>query len=289
MRKTQLNSTQLNSTHKHKYCQNLTSEIAKNNKLGFTLIELSIVFVIIGLIVGGTLVGQDLYHSAELRSTVTQYEQITTAMNTFRVKYNCLAGDCASATDFFPSASIPNYCITPTLVKRAATYNGDGNGIIKFSNNYGYDESTAVWQHLADAGLIAGQYSGGYIAGYCGYGMKPGINVPAAKMAYSGTSVPAGYAVAPNGLTNPLFFSFNPSTGTAYFPAPFDSYLSGTANVLMLSSSVSNGWSFYGLAAIDAKNIDKKIDDGKPLTGRMVGLNYQYAYCISNGEYTPRQ
>ena len=46
---------------------------------GFTLIELAIVLVIIGLIVGGVLVGQDLIKAAEIRASVTQIEQYNTA------------------------------------------------------------------------------------------------------------------------------------------------------------------------------------------------------------------
>jgi prepilin-type N-terminal cleavage/methylation domain-containing protein len=60
---------------------------------GFTLIELSIVLVIIGLIVGGVLVGQDLIKAAEIRATISQYEKYNAAMNTFRTKYNGMPGD----------------------------------------------------------------------------------------------------------------------------------------------------------------------------------------------------
>ncbi len=56
------------------------------SQLGFTLIELSIVLVIIGLIVGGVLVGQDLIKAAETRATVGQVEKYNAAVNTFRTK-----------------------------------------------------------------------------------------------------------------------------------------------------------------------------------------------------------
>src|SRR5476651_1560647 len=60
---------------------------------GFTLIELSIVLVIIGLIVGCILVGQDLISAAEVRATVGQIEKYNSAVNTFRGKYNSMPGD----------------------------------------------------------------------------------------------------------------------------------------------------------------------------------------------------
>jgi prepilin-type N-terminal cleavage/methylation domain-containing protein len=60
---------------------------------GFTLIELSIVLVIIGLIIGGVLVGQDLIRAAGVRATISQIEQYNTAVNTFMEKYGYLPGD----------------------------------------------------------------------------------------------------------------------------------------------------------------------------------------------------
>lgn len=60
---------------------------------GFTLIEMSIVLVVIGLIVGGVLVGQDLIRAAGVRATITQIEKYNTATNTFREKYGALPGD----------------------------------------------------------------------------------------------------------------------------------------------------------------------------------------------------
>ena len=47
------------------------------------------------------MVGQDLINAAKIRQQITQLEQIETQINTFKVKYNCLPGDCANATDFF--------------------------------------------------------------------------------------------------------------------------------------------------------------------------------------------
>ena len=65
----------------------------RHNKSGFTLIELSIVLVIIGLIVGGILVGQDLIKSAEMRNLASQLRQYQVATSTFRGKYNEIPGD----------------------------------------------------------------------------------------------------------------------------------------------------------------------------------------------------
>src|SRR4051812_42973611 len=73
-----------------------------NNKhhFGFTLIELSIVLVIVGLLVGGVLTGNDLINAAKIRATVSQQEKFDAAVNTFRGKYDCVPGDCKNATKF---------------------------------------------------------------------------------------------------------------------------------------------------------------------------------------------
>ena len=81
--------------------------LKKPSQAGFTLVELAIVLVIIGLIVGGVLVGQDLIKAATVRSTVTDIEKYNGAVTTFRSKYNGLPGDllASKAVEFQLSAS----------------------------------------------------------------------------------------------------------------------------------------------------------------------------------------
>ena len=73
------------------------------HRMGFTLIELSIVLVIICLIIGGILVGRDLIEASKIRATVSQYEKFGSAVNAFRLKYNGIPGDLLDADAFgFP-------------------------------------------------------------------------------------------------------------------------------------------------------------------------------------------
>lgn len=110
---------------------------------GFTLIELSIVLVIIGLIVGGILVGRELIHTAQLRGVLTEIEKFETARMAFKLKYNCFPGDCASAINFGLGNS------------------GNGNDLIEAYCYYSTsDEPYLYWQHLAAAGLISGNFTG---------------------------------------------------------------------------------------------------------------------------------
>src|SRR6266852_226786 len=96
--------------------------IDRRAERGFTLIELSIVLVIIGLIVGGILVGQDLIKAAQLRATITQLERYDATVNTFRTKFNGLPGDLLNGTNFFAAATdVPDTAANCT----GATF-GDG-------------------------------------------------------------------------------------------------------------------------------------------------------------------
>ncbi len=117
---------------------------------GFTLVEISIVLVIIGLIVSGVLVGQELVKNAEIRSLITQIEGYNTASYTFKDKYRTLPGDFANAVNMLGAAA-----------------NGDGNGLVHDAAGTPAAAATTIvgeivgfWQHLNLAGLAETAYSG---------------------------------------------------------------------------------------------------------------------------------
>ena len=70
---------------------------------GFSLVELSIVLVILGLLVGGVLSGQSLIRAAELRAATQEYQRYYTATQTFRDKYFAIPGDFNNAQAFWDS------------------------------------------------------------------------------------------------------------------------------------------------------------------------------------------
>ena len=112
---------------------------------GFTLLELSIVLVIIGLIIGGITAGADLIRSAEINSVGNDITKYKVAINTFKLKYNALPGDIKNAQSYWPSCidNGTNLC------------NGNGNGTL--GDNA---EGARFWQHLSLSGLISGNYIG---------------------------------------------------------------------------------------------------------------------------------
>lgn len=97
--------------------------MTKNNLRGFTLIELSIVLVIIGLLVGGILVGRELIETARIRKTVGAIQEINVAVNTFRLKYHCYPGDCTNALILG--------VVAPSYSGWVGTTAGDGNGYLE--------------------------------------------------------------------------------------------------------------------------------------------------------------
>ena len=135
---------------------------------GFSLVELSIVLVILGLLVGGILAGQSLIHAAELRSVSRDYQRFETAIMAFRDKYFALPGDMNNATKFW--GTDVNGC--PASGGATGTCDGDASGQI----NGHMSEGVNAWKHLALAGLIEGNYDGSKVS------VKPGINYPLARV-----------------------------------------------------------------------------------------------------------
>jgi len=111
---------------------------------GFTLIEIAIVLVIIGLLLGGVLKGQELITSARVRNLISQQDGIKAAYFGFLDRFRALPGDYSLA-----STNIAN-----------VTANGNGNGQIRsITGGDVIDEYIAVWDHLTHAGFINGSYT----------------------------------------------------------------------------------------------------------------------------------
>ncbi|MBF0463052.1 MAG: prepilin-type N-terminal cleavage/methylation domain-containing protein [Magnetococcales bacterium] len=198
---------------------------------GFTLIEIAVVIIIIGLILGGVLKGQELIRSARTHSVADQGSAVRAAIMAFADRYRALPGDYDKA-----SANIPGV---------ETGQDGDGNGRI------GYDDSKTpgkpdeanrllepalVWLHLAKAGFITGAFDG--------KPLRPGD--------LHGWSCPPETCLL-NAFNAPMIFIYaNEQTGV--------SWASDTAysNQLWLGKNIP-----VELIA----ELDRKMDDGNPSTG----------------------
>lgn len=214
---------------------------------GFTLVELSIVLVILGLLVGGVLAGQSLIRAAELRSVTTQYNGYIAAVNSFRDKYFALPGDMANATAFWGKDNT-NCSSDSGTAATNGTCNGNADGTISVASAGANSRSEiyAAWKHLALAGLIEGNYTG--LSGTGGaYESNIGSNVPRAKLNNAGWTI---YNLGDATVTSTNMFE-----GTYGNVLMFGTYAAG-----------SQTWG-YALKPEEAWNLDTKMDDGRPGLG----------------------
>jgi prepilin-type N-terminal cleavage/methylation domain-containing protein len=220
-------------------------EQVRMNSGGFTLIELSIVLVIIGLIVGGVLTGQDLIRSAEVRAQISQIEKYNTAVNTFNGKYHALPGDMnATAASQFGFSTVNRASICPATGEPC----GDGNGILEEA------EQTMFWVDLSSpvaGGLIDGSFTAG-----AGYSQPPFVVLLSNAISYLPPAkigggnyiwVSSGGWSRSDGLN---YFSLaTPNIEPDYWIAP------------QLTLTVSQAYA-----------IDKKMDDGMPQSGNVTAF-----------------
>ncbi len=218
----------------------------------FSLVELSIVLVILGLLVGGVLSGQSLIHAAQLRSVTTEHDKYFTAIRTFKDKYFAVPGDMVNAAAFWGKDNATCPAATGT-VSATGVCNGDGNGTL---TGLGTLEPVQVWRHLAAGGLIEGNYTG-TVPTSAPYS-TPGVDHPASKLT-STAMWTYMYGAMVGSATNALGFTIGAAD------SPFTNFNWGPV-----------------MTPTDAWNIDTKIDDGKSNLGKVgsldIGLN-----CSNNG------
>jgi len=120
----------------------------KRNQSGFTLIEIAIVLVIIGLLLGGVLKGQELINSAKVKNIATDFKNIPVYIYGYQDKFRALPGD-----DLQVASHVGATACTP-----ASTSCAQGNGVIngQWDDLTIASESFVFWQHVRLAGLAPG-------------------------------------------------------------------------------------------------------------------------------------
>jgi prepilin-type N-terminal cleavage/methylation domain-containing protein len=133
-------------------------------RTAFSLVELSIVLVILGLLVGGVLIGRNLIRAAELRSVMTDANAYITAAANFRQQYRFLPGDASNAESYWSAAS---------------TDNGNADGVVTGAERF------LAWQHLNLAGFVEKSFTGLQGAGGA-EDFVLGSNAPVARIPLTG-------------------------------------------------------------------------------------------------------
>ena len=115
---------------------------------GFTLVEIAIVLVIIGLLLGGILKGQEMITQAKIKNVIADITGVSAAMYGYQDRYRALPGDDRNAGTRWTTPAIP----------AATAGQVQGNGVIEgtYNSATATDESRLYWDHLRRAGFISG-------------------------------------------------------------------------------------------------------------------------------------
>lgn len=216
------------------------------NHQGFTLLELAIVLIILGLLVGGILAGQSLVRSSELHSVTMDSVKFTSALGAFQDKYSALPGDMNDAQSYWGTA----------------VWNGNGNGQVQNNAALTSNEISQFWIHLVSAGMIEGSY-----VAFAGVSpVTPAVNVPRSKMKLTAWNIVGLGIVSTAGGT---------SFANAAAPAASTYYEGSYGNALQIGTGTNALFPGGFLRSEEAWNIDIKMDDGRPALGIVRTLESQ--------------
>lgn len=216
-------------------CTGYMAHISRSNH-GFTLVELAIVMIIIGLLIGGVLKGQELIFNSKVTATVGEYKGIVSAVQTFRDNYRALPGDL-----FRPWRKLPNCTALPCRSQSRhsdSQINGQPGAALTNLGN----PRLAAWAQMAAVDLITGvtPESTTFVLGQ---------TIPSASM---GGSFKIGYTADGN-----MRLLRAPTRVGHYILLSYSG-----VDPLRATNAGFNG--------SEVMRLDTKIDDGKPLTGSAV-------------------
>lgn len=213
-------------------------KVLSSKKSGFSLIELSIVLIIIGLLVAAITGGASLVKSAELRAVMAEARGFQVAVNSFFSQFDALPGDFRTA------------------IGDSGTASGSANNQINFAT-----ENHIAWLQLRNAAVIDGNMVPTPVSAVS-TALVVGTNMPASKLKSAGWAFESvsevGVSMNAIVLTGATVSSATP-----------------VLDVVETTTALTDGTSVSRpvLTTIDALSIDSKVDDGRANTGNVIGIN----------------
>ncbi|PIR31970.1 MAG: hypothetical protein COV36_05885 [Alphaproteobacteria bacterium CG11_big_fil_rev_8_21_14_0_20_44_7] len=228
-------------------------------KKGVTLLELSTVLILIGLIITGVLISQNVMEASKIHNIIAEVQAHQRNFNLFRERYRGKPGDFIRAREIFGTG----------------TYSGNGDGVLCT------DEAGQFWQHM-------------YMAGYIEEAMT-GIST-AVDCATPNWALSNGVRTYPS---KAMKGNFNSTTGIAYFGNTQDPYYYNNTTFGRTKINLSLARfraSLYSTNVGDTiftpkfmSKIDAKADDSYPHTGNIRGArgnNNSATSCATNESWT---
>lgn len=232
-------------------------------KSGFTLVQLSMVLVIIGLLAGAVVAGQEILAASRMQAQISQFYTFQSAYVTFKDKFGAVPGDFSGASVIWSGAT-----------------NGNGNGALENSGNpyfphrevspnYAFDnEFPQFFRHLSLAGLVTGEFDGTF-----------NIN-----RGYPELKASPGKGMIVGGEWEQPSPNMQPKIDDQFLGKIFIfAFICDPTQTTMNAATVCGSWptNVVGVwSAQTALSIDNKIDDGLPFTGKFL------TWVMGNGANT---